>query len=381
MGVKVVFIRSNSLATEPRILNETVSLAKNNYNVIILAWDRENSYSPLEVMNHGVSIKRFKLPAPYGKITICLLLPIFWLWLISELLILKPKVVHACDLDTAIPAYMYKVLKRKLFVFDVFDRYAMAYVPKEYNILYFTVSTIEELLASKADLFITVSERFLETFNRFRIKKPIIIRNTPRKEDIKRARSKKRYEYRQTFRGYISNIGKEALLVFKAIRGNPNIELLITGNVDRHIAELMLSSPQVKYLGIIPYEEVLNVENSVDAILILYDPSIELSQFRIAGSYRLFEAMMLRKVVITNIYDKYVFEKMQCCILVDYEEESIKKAITFLMQNPEERKRLSLAGSLLSEEKYSWEAMEKLLIDSYTSFITKKNAGIFSRNE
>ena len=359
-------MRSNSLATDPRVEKETVSLAKNNYQVIILAWDRENSFPPLEMTKDSVLIKRFKLSAPYGKITILSYLPLFWLWSIIELLILDPEIVHACDLDTAIPAYVYKLSKKgAFFVFDVFDRYAMAYIPQNHRVIYFLGNLTEELLASKADLFITVSESFLRTFIRFRIKFSVIIQNTPRKADIKKVSEKEYFQPDQTFRIYMSHITKETLLMERAVKEVPDVEIVITGRVlSREIAKEVLSSPRVRYFGITSYEEALKVENSADLIAIIYDPSAPLSQHRLAGCNRLFEAMMLKKPIITNIADEFVIEKLANCTIVDYNWNSIRSAVTSIVGDSREKKNVNNIRYFEGEE-YCWEATEKLLIESY----------------
>jgi len=65
--MKVIFLRSNSLAVDSRVKKETTSLAKNHYQVTALAWDRENIFPPLEIKDSGVIVKRFKLPACMHK--------------------------------------------------------------------------------------------------------------------------------------------------------------------------------------------------------------------------------------------------------------------------------------------------------------------------
>lgn len=365
--MKVIFLRSSSLALDPRANKETTSLAKNNYQVIVLAWDRENIFPPLETKDSGATIKRFKLPAPYGKTTVPLFLPLFWSWAILQLLILKPDIIHACDLDTAVPAYFYKlILKRKVyFIFDVFDRYAMAYVPQQHKILYDFVNLIEELFASKADILITVSERFLRTFQRFRIRSSVIIQNTPSREEIEKVIKKAKPNHNRNFRIYIPHITKETLVLKRAVDKIPNVEILITGRVmSSQIAREVLSSPHVKYFGITSHEKALEVENSADLIAIIYDPSVPLSQYRLAGCNRLFEAIMLKKPIITNIKDKIVVDKLSRCIIVDYDSKSITNAVTTVIQHSTEEKEIDNTWYSI-DEKYCWEATEQLLVKSY----------------
>ena len=64
-----------------------------------------------------------------------LFFPLFWSWVFINLIIYRPKVVHACDLDVILPCYVYKKIFRKKLVFDIFDRYAMVFIPPRYKTL------------------------------------------------------------------------------------------------------------------------------------------------------------------------------------------------------------------------------------------------------
>jgi len=148
--------------------------------------------------------------------------------------------------------------------------------------------------------------------------------------------------------------------------------LLITGKVkDYKIKEQFLASTQVTYYGILQYDEALSIIAATDVVLILYDPSIQMSQYRLAGCNRLCEAMMFGKPIITNIYDEYVFKKMRNCIKVQYSKTSIRDAILFLINNPKERVQLGLKGKLLAKKEYNWEEMERTLINAYKMLTMK----------
>jgi hypothetical protein len=59
--------------------------------------------------------------------------PLFWTWVFIKLVIYRPKVVHAFDLDTVLPCYIYKKLFRKKLVFDIVDRYAITFYISPWN--------------------------------------------------------------------------------------------------------------------------------------------------------------------------------------------------------------------------------------------------------
>ena len=81
----------------------------------------------------------------------------------------RPKVIHACDFEAIPPCHLYKMIFRNKLVFDVFDRYAMAYIPRKnafFRKLYSFTNSIEERLAEGADVLISVSDESINTFQR-----------------------------------------------------------------------------------------------------------------------------------------------------------------------------------------------------------------------
>lgn len=68
-GMRVVFMRSNPISPDPRVEKEVDSLRKNNWDVQILAWDRDSKYkAKVEFLKRAYTIKitRFGIPATFG---------------------------------------------------------------------------------------------------------------------------------------------------------------------------------------------------------------------------------------------------------------------------------------------------------------------------
>jgi len=85
-------------------------------------------------------------------------------WVFVNLIIFRPKVVHAFDLDTVLPCYIYKRLFGKKLIFEIVDRYGMTFIPKKFYNLYSMVNSLEEAFGKRSDLLITLSERVLKSF-------------------------------------------------------------------------------------------------------------------------------------------------------------------------------------------------------------------------
>jgi hypothetical protein len=171
--VKIVVIRSaNSVIYDPRVKRIIKSLNK-RYSVTALGWDRDG-LPKKKLDDYIVELKLFRLKTSFWKpslprmfVRLVVFFPLFWAWVFINLAIQRPEVVHACDLDTVLPCYVYKKIFQKRLIFDVFDRYAMVFIPAKFKRLFAIVNWLEELLGSKADaLIIAGGQKVLETFKK-----------------------------------------------------------------------------------------------------------------------------------------------------------------------------------------------------------------------
>ena len=123
-----------------RALQITKSLLK-KYSVVSLGWNRGSVAFDSESKNQMNGLLLFNLRAPYaydrfGKLKLIVYFPIFWTWVLIKLCKYRPRIIHACDLATVGPCYLYKVLFRKKLIFDVLDRYGMTYVSNKKNLFF-----------------------------------------------------------------------------------------------------------------------------------------------------------------------------------------------------------------------------------------------------
>ena len=298
--------------------------------------------------------------------------PLFWSWVFINLLRYRPKVVHACDLDVILPCYIYKKIFRKKLVFDIFDRYAMVFIPPRYKTLYSFVNSIEETMILKSDAVIVAGgEKILQTFKE-QPKRIAVILNCP--ED---------YHPTQIANG--SNVKGYITLVYTGgIRRGRGLEsishitnelndviFVLAGPImDKDVFDKIRGIDNLKYEGVLQPADALGLEARSDAILALYDPLVLWNNITLPN--KLFEAMMCGVPIITNIATEIVNET-QCGIIVDYDNnDEMKKGIVELRDNPELKKRLGENGRQAFLRKYNWTAMEKKLYGIYEQVILNR---------
>jgi len=366
--IDIILVKPDPIMNQASIRAELIvrSLRK-KYSVLALGWNRGEG-----VPNKTNSLCVFSLSAPYGcALRYLALLPIFWTWIFIKLCIHRPKIVHACNLDTIIPCYFYKILFRKKVVFDIHDRYAMSFIHRSRGLLfkklYSILNSLEENFANNADLLILVYDKILKTFK----KKPrnyVAIMICPEDHMISRSRAVTN-GFKVLFTGHVRR-GRGLDKLLEIIGDIKNTELLIMGRVeDKSLLKKIYETSNTEYLGFLDHNQVIDLEVSSDATIALYDLNRE-TQHEYGMANKILEAMMCGLPVITNIAQEVISET-GCGIIVGYENVSqIKETIITLRDNPELRTRLGNNGRRAFLEKYNWMIMENKLFKNYETLLS-----------
>jgi len=118
--MKVTLVRARVI--DPAVNKVAKTLSENGHDVQLLVWDRQHTLGAEE--GDGYTIRKFNLRAPYDKFAVLFCLPIWWIYEFFFLLRHKCDVIHACDLDTLIPAILAKFIKRVPLCYTIYDFYA-----------------------------------------------------------------------------------------------------------------------------------------------------------------------------------------------------------------------------------------------------------------
>lgn len=359
----IVIVASNPIVKHPRIF-KIVSSLKKSYNVTVLGWDRDGVSSKDED-DYIVDLALLKLRAPWSTPALILYYPLLWTWILLQLLKYRPTVVHPIDLDVLIPCFVYKLIFRKKLVYDVHDRFA-GYVPSKLNVLFSIINFGEEILAKRANVLVTVSEKVESTF-RLKPKYCVVIRNYS--EDIKIEKTNSRVDNLLTL-VYTGLILKDQGLekISEAIKNLEGVELVMAGRIaDQELLTRLLKQSNVRYRGLLSRKESLTLEANSDVMMVLYDLGFRKNM--LSSPNKIFEAMMCGIPLITNMEQELV-TKVGCGLVVDYNSSSqIRDAIILLRDNIQLRKKLGLKGRRAFVEKYNWNRMEQKLYEIYGNLI------------
>jgi glycosyltransferase involved in cell wall biosynthesis len=148
------------------------------------------------------------------------------------------------------------------------------------------------------------------------------------------------------------------------------VKLVVAGHGadEASLVPIFQKSPHVRFLGSIPYGDVLKWTARCQLIAALYDPAIPNN--RLASPNKLFEAMMLSKPVVTNseIRPAKMVEGVGCGFVVKYGDiQGLADGLRQLAANLGMRREMGARGRMAFEERFNWPIMEKRLVAAYAS--------------
>lgn len=161
----------------------------------------------------------------------------------------------------------------------------------------------------------------------------------------------------------------------KAAAGLENCTLEIAGRIDHpsHNEYISGIGDNIVYSGYISRADIVTLyeESMVGLCLFKAYPNN-----MIDPPTKIFEYMASGIPVIGSAFDSImnVVEKYECGLCVNpLDINEIRKAMQFLVDNPEEAKRMGINGRRVVKEKMNWEVHSDVLLNAYGKLMEKRN--------
>lgn len=373
--MNITMIRSNAVNPDSRVEKEANSLSKLGHNVRILAWDREENYKlrsdMLTLQDSEIQIYRKGIKASFGG-GVNNLIPLIKFQLTIILFLIKNRkeieVVHACDFDTALSAFLFAKIYRKKMVYDIFDYYVEAFrVP---NKLKKFIEKVDVLIINNVDVVIITADSRKKQIDKAVPKRVYVIHNSP--NEIKESQiEKEKYTKGTKFKiGYVGVLGKGRFLeeASSVVAKDLELELYIGGfgELEKHFTDMGKKHDNIKFLGKMEYREVLQLESECDILFAIYDPKIP--NHRYSTPNKLYEALMLGKPIIvakgTGIDQLVDIEKVGKEI--EYTEREFEQAIISIKERlKKEKEKIQEQNKEIYRQEFSWDIMEKRIREIY----------------
>ncbi len=368
--MNILIVRGRGI--DPAVNKVAKCLSQNGNEVQLLVWDRQ---STVKVdCSLGYSVHRCTIKAPYDSPSVTLYLPVWWIYELHYLLRSNCDVIHACDIDTIIPAVFTKFIRKTKLCYSVYDFYADCLSPQTPRIIRNLVTSLDKFLMRFTDLVILVDESRYAQIKGAKLNETAYIYNTPPDHSCTSQNSD--FPNASTFTLFYAGLlhpDRGLMHTIEALGDLEDTRLIIAGTgpeKDRIIGYLDENCKRLQYLGLLPYEDVIKNSLQANMLFAFYDPKTPNNRY--ASPNKLFESMMCGKPILTNEGTTMadIVRTEDCGIVVPYGDvDAIRHAILTLKDDPALCMHLGENGRQAYETKYSWSIMEERLLKAYASLI------------
>lgn len=301
----IVFLRSNQVNSDSRAEKYLSVLDEKNIDYIVFGWDRNDTGAERK----NTTYYRRKVGYVVGGLKAAKNRLYWFNFVIKSLRKMeqKPEFIHACDLDCAFPAVLYKIFfNKKVFIlFDVFDWFSSD-MPENLNpLIRKSILWMEKLCLKHSNkLFICEDERRVQIPNDH-LYDISIFPNIPMIDSEEGIFVKKdEYQFNNgkptlSYVGWFGNGRSLAELFELASTGKYNLLVAGYGNDDL-VAKCNEANKldNVKYFGKVDYRTGLNIQYNADIVYAIY---CKISNNHIyAAPNKYYEAMFLGKPLLTT---------------------------------------------------------------------------------
>ena len=370
----VVLIRCNDILTDPRATKYVNFMKREGVEYIKIGWDRDG-----KALNNDDTFY-YKKTAGYNVGGLkAVRNRIGWmLFVIKTLIRIKPKdaVLHGCDLDSAFPAVVYKLLfnKKTRVIFDVFDWFSATLYNQKMLVLK-AFKMMERVSVKYSDyLIICEPERIEQIPYIIPQEKILVLPNIPYFNSEISLYKNSNYSFnnnRITF-AYVGGFSTERCLSeIIDLASEGKINLLIAGYGADSIQEKLdnlKNSPNIKCCGKVKYEDGLQIMYNADVIYAMY--SISNPNHIYAAPNKFYECMMLGRPLFTT--KGTIVERKVNDLNIGYVSGETKEEIynTIKDLNPEDMVEKGNIAHGLWQTLFSTYT-ENFMKDSYLGIISK----------
>lgn len=298
--MKIILFRSNNIFASR--VNKYVSYYKRKgIDFTAVGWDRGSEAKVVDNYDFchykaGVNKGGFQAMKGHSK----------WMWFVLNYLRKHNDVttIHACDLNVAFPAAIYKRFFNRdvVLIFDVCDWFSDNFA--SYKALCKILRPMEKFACKQADHIIICEPERRAQITFPLDKEPVVMPNIPEISDDWHFEKDEKYSFNNDWItiGYFGGFSRDRFLPeLLELTKTEKFNLLIAGYGSKQIEEKceeVKGRENVKYFGRLSMKEGLEMEANADIISTIYCKSNPNHIF--AAPNKFYEALYLGKAILTN---------------------------------------------------------------------------------
>lgn len=307
---RVLFVRANSLISDPRVEKEAATLIDAGYQVEALGWDRSATY-PLrrvgDINAFGRSIPRMLIGSKgvFGAGVKNLRPMLFFERQLVSYLCRNAAgydYVHACDMDTGYAAMLGLRGTDTKLLYDIFDCFSESRsLPASLKKL---ARRMEKRVIEAADAVIICTDDRRQQIDHANPKNITVIENIPYADLLEGAFGSAAETEKMPYivLSYTGSFGGDRYVkeLLSVVASDKSLYLKIAGSgaLIREVEEAAAFCERIRYYGKVSHLEALEIESSSDVVVACYDPSVPNNVLAAPNKY--YEALMLGIPIIST---------------------------------------------------------------------------------
>lgn len=354
---KITFIRSNQIHSDSRAEKYLTYYDDNNINYTIIGWDRNDT----NAQRKNTIYYRRKTGYVVGGLKAAFNRLYWFNFVFKTLKSLKdkPDFIHACDLDCAFPAVLYKAFcnKNVYVLFDVFDWMSADMQANGNSFIRKSILWMEGLCLKYCNKLIVCEEERRNQIPCHEKYDICVLPNIPmiqNEKEIFQERVEYKFNNDKITLSYVGWLGHGRFLDEMLDLAEKDLfNLLIAGYGNQELMDKcnrLNGNGSVRYYGRVDYMTGLNIQYNADMVYAMYCKVTNNHIYAAPNKY--YEAMFLGKPLLTTsgiiIGDKV--EKTETGFTIEETKESFEDLITHI--NIEDMKEMGIRSRKLWSETY-----------------------------
>jgi len=362
--LNISLVKPSDPRTDPRLIKEVGSIIKAGHRVNVFCMCEKYEQETSDRVNiHNLKLKG------RNNFTSLLFWPIWWTYEFYSLLHVQADIFHVLNYNSILPAIIAGKIRKIPVIYEIMDTtYDALKLPDGIRNL---IMFFDKIFMKNSDAIILVDECQIQQFRGIPNNNVNIIYDSAHDfKDSEIINAKAGSTFILLYIGVLYKIRQLNLdKLCNAIKDIDGVKFIIAGYGDlvddikqwEHTA-----NGKVEYIGQIEYSEALRLSLNADCLVVLRSSNLNTNKY-ICGS-KLWESMMCSKPILVNEGTSTAVKVLNenCGLVVDAHDLSrLKEKIIMMRDNPDLCRRLGENGRRAYEKRYSWDTMEKRLLDVY----------------